>query len=168
MHENPTKANAQAAADAQDAAMKAEEQRQQAAIGAQRRAIERAEVKMVIRPLKKQKSHHAEETEKRKGKSVKVKTEIGKINLNPEQIKEKKKEHAEEFGIDKKKKDAEEKYRRQVIRIIKTSETIERGHYSEQHKDAIMFKNTRGEIVLVDAVTREFITCFVINDNHEH
>lgn len=37
---NPTKANAQAAAEAQDAAMKAEEKRQQTALGMQRRAIQ--------------------------------------------------------------------------------------------------------------------------------
>ena len=52
VHENPTKANTQAAADAQDAAMKAEEQRQQAAIGAQRRAIQQGKSTEILNKKK--------------------------------------------------------------------------------------------------------------------
>ena len=48
----PEKANAQAAADAQDAAMKAEEQRQQAAIGAQRRAIQQGKSTEILNKKK--------------------------------------------------------------------------------------------------------------------
>ena len=172
----PTAENIEAVAELQDAAMLAEEQAQQAAIGAQRKAIEAGkeskwlEVRMVVRAPRKKTdktaSTHSNNLKQSQNKATLVKTDMGEVRINPAQIKFKM-YHAKEFGIDRSSKGAEAKYLRQVIRILKAPDMIKRGHYSETTPDAIVYQTKTGEIVIIDAKTLEFVTCFKRDDAHK-
>ena len=154
---NPTKANAQAAAEAQDAAMKAEEKRQQTALGMQRRAIQQgkpAVANMTIKPQEKDEDKQTKQAEKKRPEGIPTEANFE----NSKRFGKKVGQHMKELGLNPAFMEERLKYKEIINDTIKDAGKIKRGFYTKQEPDAICYE--KNEILVLTRSNGEIITAY--------
>lgn len=136
-----TKANIEAAAQAQDDAMKRDEQRMKTAIGIQKRAIAQGKPP-------------AEKPKKERPKGIPTEANFE----NSTRFGKKAGEHMEEMGLDPKSKEDREKYKEIINDTMRNAEKIKRGFYTKQEPDTLCY--IKGEMVVLTRANAEIITAY--------
>ena len=162
---NTTKANAQAAAEAQDAAMKAEEQRQQSALGMQRKAIQQGKhvANMTVKPQGKEEDKQTKQAEKKRPEGIPTEANFE----NSKRFGKKVGQHMEELGLDPELLSDRKKYRDIINETIKDASKIKRGFYTKQEPLAICYQ--KDKIVVLTRQNGEIITAYTqVTSRLEH
>lgn len=163
---NPTKANAQAAVEAQDAAMKAEEQRQQEALGRQRRAIQQGKpvvANMTIKPQEKEEDKQTKQAEKKRPEGIPTEANFE----NSKRFGMKVGEHMKELGLNPSSKEDRQKYKDLINTTMREAIKIKGGYYTKQEPDALCYR--KEEMVILTRPNGDMITAYTqAKDRKQH
>lgn len=154
---SPTQANAQAAADAQDAAMKEAEQRQTTALGIQKRAIQQGKpivASMTTKPQKKSKSEKSEKQKKKRPQDIPTAANFD----NTTRFGHKAGEHMRELGLNPADPEERQKYKDLINSTIQDASKIKRGHYTKEEPDVICYQ--RNDMVILTRPNGDIITAY--------
>jgi SPP1 gp7 family putative phage head morphogenesis protein len=145
LRNEPTQANAQANAAAQDAAMKQAEAIQQNAIGIQQRAIQQG--KAVI-------------SEDKKGKSECPKNIPTEADFkNSKRFGHKAGKHMQELDLDPKSQEEREKYKSIINDTIKFATKIKRGFYTREEPDVLCYQ--KDDMVVLLKTNGAIVTAYM-------
>lgn len=161
---NPTQTNAQAAADAQDAAMKEAEQRQKTALGIQKRAIQQGKpivASMTTKPQKKSKSEKSEKQKKKRQQDIPTAANFD----NTTRFGHKAGEHMRELGLNPANPEERQKYKDLINSTIQDATKIKRGHYTKEEPDAICYQ--KDDMVILTRPNGDIITAYTQANNRK-
>ena len=151
-----TKADAQAAVNAQDAGMKAAEQRQKTAIGRQMKAIQRGKpvANMTVKLQGKEEEKQTKQAEKKRPEGIPTEANFE----NSKRFGKKVGQHMKELGFNPARLEERQKYKDLVNATIQNANRIKRGIYTKQEPDALCYE--KDDIIVLTRQNGEIITAY--------